>query len=116
MISFITGKPGDGKTLFAVRQLLEDLIRSEVYIVTNIPLAMSRVNEYVTKRRTDRQPQFNLDDRIKVIPDAEVYEFYRHRSGGLVLPWSPDKEAEDDGTKRIPRADFGFVCFFGYTE
>jgi len=76
---------------------------------------MSRLNEYVTEKRDainakrsdeDQLPVFILDDRVKVIPDGEVYEFYRHRSGGLVLPWSPDRAAGDDGTKRIERPAF----------
>jgi hypothetical protein len=106
MISFVTGKPGDGKSLFATRQILEDLVNTEVFVVTNIPLNLSRVNEYVTKRRKANQRDFVLDERVKVIPDGEVYEFYRHRSGGLVLDWSPDRQGGDDGTRRIDRPSF----------
>lgn len=102
MIQFLTGKPGDGKSLFATRQILEDLINTDRFIVTNIPLVPEKVQEYVSARREG----FNFDDRVKVIPDAEVYEFYRHRSGGLVLPWSPDRDAGQDGTKRLTRPDF----------
>lgn len=102
MITFCTGKPGDGKSLFATRQILEDLIHTDAFIVTNIPLVPAKVHEYVSQRREG----FCFDDRVKVIPDAEVYEFYRHRSGGLVLPWSPDKEGGQDGTKRLSRPEF----------
>jgi len=105
MIFFITGKPGDGKSLYAVRRLLDDLINRECYVVTNIPLVLSRVHEYVSARLPDDVP-FDLESRLKVIADSEVYEFYRHRSGGLVLPWSPDHEAKDDGSKRVSRAEF----------
>lgn len=113
MITFITGMPGDGKTLYSVRQLLEDLIEREVFIVTNIPLIIPEVIKYVSKRRDDIEKKqgielvpFNVDERLKVIPDEEVYEFYRHRSGGLVLDWSPDKGTGEDGKKRIPREQF----------
>lgn len=103
MIYFWTGKPGDGKTLGAVRNIVEDLIRTEVFVVTNIPLVLPRLFEYIAKRR----PDFGIDEldrRVKVIDDAEVYEFYRHRSGGLVLPWSPDKDCE--AKDRLPRPEF----------
>jgi len=106
MISFITGKPGDGKSLYATRQILEDLIKTEVFVVTNIPLVLGRVQEYVSAKRPADAPPFLIDERVKVLPDAEIYEFYRHRSGGLVLNWSPDKEAGDDGTKRLARPEF----------
>ncbi|MFA5264423.1 MAG: zonular occludens toxin domain-containing protein [Opitutaceae bacterium] len=103
MITCITGKPGDGKTLFAVRELLETLVNSEKFVVTNIPLRLGSVREYVSKRRPDA---FDLDGRLKVIPDEEVYEFFRHRSGDLVLPWSPDKDAGENASKRIARPEF----------
>lgn len=102
MISFITGKPGDGKSLFAARCIIEDLVRTDAFIVTNVPLVLSFLREYVVKRR----PDIDLDARLKVLPDDQVYEFYRHRSGGLVLDPSPDKIAGDDGTKRLPRPAF----------
>jgi hypothetical protein len=105
MIFFITGKPGDGKSLYAVRRLLDDLINRECYVVTNIPLVLSKVHEYVSARLPADVP-FDLESRLKVIPDSEVYEFYRHRSGGLTLPWSPDHDAKDDGAKRGTRAEF----------
>lgn len=108
MIYTIVGKPGDGKTMFAVMRLLRDLVETESFIVTNIPVVISRVNEYVSKERERKgiEAPFAIDDRLKVIPDSEVYEFYRHRSGGLVLPWSPDRQAADDGTKRLDRPEF----------
>lgn len=40
--------PGDGKTLYSVRQLLEDLIEREVFIVTNIPLIIPEVRKHPT--------------------------------------------------------------------
>lgn len=102
MIEFFTGKPGDGKSLFATRQILEDLINTNDFIVTNVPLVPSRVHEYVSKRRDG----FNFDERVKILKDDEVYEFYRFRSGGLVLEPSPDFLAKDDGAKRLDRQAF----------
>jgi len=101
VISFITGKPGDGKSLFAARQIIEDLVKTDVFVVTNVPLNVATLSAYVSARRDG----FVLDERVKCVPDAEVYEFHRHRSGGLVLPWSPDKDAGEDGTKRLSRPD-----------
>jgi hypothetical protein len=98
MIQFITGKPGDGKTLFGTRQILRTLIETEKFVVTNIPLNLGPLNEYVTAEREKIERSFDqedvvafdLDKRLKVLRDEDVYEFYRHRSGGLVLPASPD--------------------------
>jgi len=103
MITCITGKPGDGKSLFAARELLEVLIKTDKFVVTNLPLRLGNLQEFVSKRI---KGPFDIDSRVKVIDDAEVYEFYRHRSGDLVLPWSPDKEAGEIAAKRLPRPEF----------
>jgi hypothetical protein len=108
MISFVTGKPGDGKSLYATALILEDLIEGAVFVVTNIPLVPGAVCAYVAaeRRRRGDGRSFSFDDSCRVLADAEVYEFYRRRSGGLVLAESPDFAARDDGTKRLERPEF----------
>jgi len=106
VIQFITGKPGDGKSLFSTALILRDLIETEAYVVTNIPLKLPEVNAHVTAKRSPDAPAFNIDERLRVISDAETYEFYRVRSGGLRLPESPDMAAKNDATARISRPEF----------
>jgi hypothetical protein len=104
VIVSITGKPGDGKTLFAVRLLLQDLIETEVFVVTNIKMRVDMVKAYVSKERDRRHlGAFDLDSRLRVIEESEVPEFYRYRSYDLVLPHSRDWDSGEDGTKRVPR-------------
>lgn len=108
MISFVTGKPGDGKSLYATALILDDLVEGAVFVATNVPLVPSVVGAWVVtqrKSRGDERP-FNFDDSCRVLSDAEVYEFYRRRSGGLILAESPDFAAKEDGTKRLERPDF----------
>jgi hypothetical protein len=120
MIQAITGKPGDGKTLFAVSRILEELITSERFIVTNIPLHPERVHEFVTIERKRRgladypypyedqltvEWGFNFDSRVKVIGDEDVMEFFRVRADGLKLAASPDMLVERT-SERLDRLPF----------
>jgi hypothetical protein len=107
MMSLLTGMPGDGKSLLAVELLIKDLIGRLAYVVTNLPLKWPELRAYVMERRKEVADEFtDLDDDLHVIPDSEVAEFYRFRSGGLVLPHSPDWEVGVDGTKRLERPVF----------
>jgi hypothetical protein len=108
MITFISGKPGDGKSLYATKLILEDLVEDRAYVVTNVPLDPRAVHAYVTAERERRKIEtpFAFDDSVRVLDDADVYEFYRRRSGGLVLAPSPDFTAQGDGTKRLERPEF----------
>lgn len=106
MITFVTGKPGDGKSLYATAEILRVLVEGEHYVVTNIPLVPAAVAAFVTKARErakDDRP-FNFDDGCRVLSDAETYEFYRRRSGGLVLSASPDFDC--DPKERLDRPEF----------
>jgi len=112
MIRFITGKPGDGKSLFATRQLIQDLIQTDAFVVTNIPLRLPELRPYVAPRaermrlRSEPDYVFDLDSRVKLLADDDVYEFYRFRSGGLTLAPSPDFVSRDNPSARLERPDF----------
>lgn len=114
MITFITGMPGDGKTMFAVAQIIKRLVETERYVVTNIALNRAELHAHVSKLREARYkrqaatedgfevsatPTFSLDERLCQITDQEAYEFFRFRSGGHLLPSSPDMSLEDGGRK-----------------
>jgi len=105
MITFLSGKPGDGKSLYATKLILQDLIEG-IFVVTNIPLVLPEVCAYVNaeRKRLGDERTFNFDDNCRILSDAEVYEFYRRRSGGLVLDPSPDFECEP--RDRLDRPQF----------
>lgn len=96
MITFLTGKPGDGKSMYGTLLILNCLVEGEAFVVTNIPLKAPDVCAYVAKIRRQKNDDrsFSFDDSVRVLKDEEVYEFYRRRSGGLVLNASPDFECE----------------------
>ncbi len=92
-VQFIGGKPGGGKTLFAVKIILNELRTSNRLIVTNVSLKLGEIaayfreqgwNWYVGEGQTV-EPW--LRERILVITDDQLPEFYRYRSAdGTPLP------------------------------
>lgn len=105
MITLITGKPGDGKTLYATREIVRVLRETDFFVVTDVPLTMGRLREYVNEGRKDSEV-VDLDNRLRVINPEEAHAYWRYRSGGLVLDQSPDALSKDDGVKRMPKLEF----------
>lgn len=99
-LRFIVGKPGGGKSFVATKMMLDDLANSEVMIITNVPLVWGECNAYLQTN----YPKVSVDlhERLRILDDREVFEFYRYRSGGLELEPSPDSQ---EG-KKMRKADF----------
>jgi hypothetical protein len=75
MIHFVTGKPGSGKSFFGVRQLVEELRISERLVVTNLPLSIEALAEYVHK---NIEKPVDLSKRLRVLMDSQVRRFWLH--------------------------------------
>lgn len=104
-VKFIVGKPGGGKSMFGTKLIIEDLVYTGATIVTNIPLKLPELNEYIQKK----YPKADVDihERVVILDEDDVFEFYRFRSGGLVLRPSPDAETDEDGKKKkLRKAEF----------
>ncbi|HVU27379.1 MAG TPA: zonular occludens toxin domain-containing protein [Verrucomicrobiae bacterium] len=86
-ISFITGKPGGGKGLLAMQQVIDELLQGTRPIITNLAV---RVEPWVNG---SHQPMiglrsyllkafgkhFDCDKRIHILPDEEIAAFYLWR-------------------------------------
>lgn len=76
-IRAIVGKPGGGKTLQCMRELVRILSQdSEIQVVTNLPLRLPELNELFAKRFPDAG---GLIHRITVITEDEARNFWVHR-------------------------------------
>lgn len=76
-LSFIIGKMGGGKTLYAVKILLEELRLTERVICTNLPLKLEEIALYFESRFPNLR--IDLDKRIRILSDSEAKEFWRFR-------------------------------------
>lgn len=110
MIEFITGMPGDGKSLLGTKLMIDDVVEGRVFVVTNVPIKLPELRAYVVAKRGSDREVVDLDSSVKVLKKDEVFEFYRFRSGGLVLPESPDRRpglgGRNNSSDRMDRDQF----------
>lgn len=74
MINFVTGKPGGGKSYYAVRQLLFELENTERFIVTNLSLNMEEIAVYLHERC---KTPIDLAKRVRLLTVDEVRRFWQ---------------------------------------
>ncbi|KAF0178698.1 MAG: Zonular occludens toxin (Zot) [Limisphaerales bacterium] len=85
-VSFIVGKPGGGKSMLATRVVLNELVTTDRYVVTNVPLRPKRLIEYaLAKYGAHVNPA-----RIRILNDEETKQFFLHRAGNHVAAMPPD--------------------------
>lgn len=112
----ISGKPGGGKSLYAVSLLLDELLNSERVIVTNIPLRLDNIIKYLaSKGREDISVYERIlligTDNVRLgnatVGDEAVKEFWRYRGTRPedILPAFTDEEIK--AGKRPAMTDFG---------
>lgn len=88
-VMFISGKPGGGKSLYGMRQLLDELRLGKRHIVTNLPVRIERLNEYLQEQGIELGEE-HITDRITLLNEEQSGEFYRHRYPGDVVGEIPD--------------------------
>lgn len=78
-IHFIGGKPGGGKTLYAVRLIIGEIVHGGRPILTNVPLNMGELNDYVQKEYP--KTQTDVIGRIHLLSEQETKRFWTIRPG-----------------------------------
>jgi len=79
-IHAISGKPGGGKSMYAVRMMLDELVHGSRPIITNVALNLGRLNEYLQKE----YPLKNIDifARVRLMDDDMTGKFWTYRPKG----------------------------------
>ena len=109
-LHFLSAKPRNGKSRYAVDFVFEELIYGNRHIITNLPLKLDRINElmqerypkvferrYVLRRAWESyvvgdasvnialdRPRHITED-IELIEDADLSTFFTHRGNGVRL-------------------------------
>jgi len=84
-VNFISGKPGGGKTLYAVKLILEELIYGNRPIYTNIPLNPGALSEYIQKTYPNKS--IDLLTRLVLLDDdTQTPKFWTIRPGQPSIP------------------------------
>lgn len=81
-IHFISGKPGGGKSLYAVKLVVEELVYGSRTIITNLPLKLPELNIYLQAQHPTKT--IDLLNRVILLDDdKETGRFWTVRPGGV---------------------------------
>lgn len=100
MINFIIGKPGGGKSLLAMRLLVDELTHGTRYVVTNLAIKTEALAEYLHKQGV----ACDIAARLRILNEDEVGNFW--------LVEGPNRECRTrrvfmQGDEKMDVPDFG---------
>lgn len=101
-IHFISGKPGGGKTLYAFKLIVDELVHGTRPVYTNLPILLGRLNEWLQKE----YPHLSIDlhTRLILLDDDQAARFWCHRPGCVVAvlskpQWEAGQRPDYSGVK-----------------
>lgn len=92
-VDFIIGKPGGGKTMWAVELVVEELLHGTREIVTNVALYPGIIWGFIRARYG---VEVDLS-RITFLNEDQTKHFFCHRGRGVVAPKPAEKKDGGDG-------------------
>jgi hypothetical protein len=95
-IHIVCGKPGGGKSLFAMHLLVKELRESDRNIVTNLAVRVPELNAYMQRFWPDED--FRVLQRLRILSEQESKDFWNHRR---VI----DNEMADEQAGKAPVTD-----------
>jgi hypothetical protein len=90
-VHFVTARPGGGKSYYALKLIVQELVMGSRVVVTNLPLRFPDLNEWL--QRNYPSASINLHERIVMMEDSQVPQFFRIRPGWRVN-YRPDDKRE----------------------
>lgn len=89
-IHFISGKPRGGKSLYAVKLVIEELVHGTRVVITNLAFKLPELNEYLQRMYPEKS--IDLFQRMVLINDDELKVFFTIRPKGFRGPKLISKE------------------------
>lgn len=93
-IEYVGGLPGGGKSMYATKLIVDELIHGHRPIITNCALRIGKTQEYLKQIGVN----VNVAERVYLLERDEVKEFYLRRNHDLMLPLPPAGEIYMDWT------------------
>jgi len=88
-VSMYLGLPGDGKSMSGVRKLVSVLTQGSRYVVTNLPLELGELQDYLVR---EYQWKGDVFDRVVLMGQQQVRKFWLVRAKGWRLLDIPDQD------------------------
>lgn len=92
-LHFLLGKKGSGKSMIAVKMLIGVLIHTNRVIVTNLPLHMGELVDFIRQRYPRFYDHSNIKDRVTLITEAKILKRFWLTLGNDW--WIPDVSKRD---------------------
>ena len=113
----VTGKKGSGKSLYAVRQVIDQLRFTDRFIVTNLALFPDRLNEYMQERWPDYDCR--VLQRLVVVEDKRMLQQFwrirgRNADGSLIVRQKFGEYEEQAVDGRLVRVPWDYVQHVAY--
>jgi len=89
-IHFISGKPRGGKSLYAVKLCIEELVFGERVVITNLSFKLPELNAYLQQKYPAKS--IDLHERLRVLTDEETNKFWLIRPGNPVITLLTDAQ------------------------
>lgn len=74
-VSFIFGKPGGGKSLYSLREVITELTTGTRPVITNLPIRPDKLNEYLQSQGHS----VDLHRRLRLIDEEQLGQWFRYR-------------------------------------
>lgn len=106
MFVMLEGKKGSGKTLLTMRRLIiEEILRGDRVVMTNVPILFDNLDGYLRVRYGFKgDTRGTVYQRVQMIPEKHIREFFLYRPGGYVVRKITDEES--DFIEGMQRLDF----------
>lgn len=82
-IHFISGKPGGGKSMYALKLVIEELLYGRRMIITNLPIKVGELNAYLQAQYPGRS--VDVVGRVWILTDEQTQYFWLYRPNGVRL-------------------------------
>lgn len=89
-IFFVVGKPGGGKSYYGVKQMVDEIVSGDRYVVSNIELNLPELRKFIHDEEKDPftlenpggvKDDIDLSSRVRVLDDAETGQFWLYEPG-----------------------------------
>lgn len=83
-VHFISGKPGGGKSFYAMKLIVDELVLGSRVVVTNVPIRRGELSAYLQ----EKYPRWagDLISRLRLLDETETAQFWCYRSPEGQLP------------------------------
>lgn len=104
MIIFIEGALGSGKSMECTSRILEELIYTDRFITTNMPLRLEAMQKLLLEKYKD---DFRMFERIRILKDKECFKFWLHPALNYEIDKTVEVSPDDgEGNKPVIRPDY----------